>query len=354
MILKEHDGAPYILQELNRLLSDELDAETGSYVSHSGGFAIQFPNDWVLTEAPNPVRSVIIDGVNGIASDLSASVMIGVVQLPMNLPESELAKVVAQADAASMKAYADSFRIISESPTGREGMIGWNIVSEFELYGEKYKRSQFYYSNESLVYFLICDMRLDIVGEDDTATVQAIASTLSSFSLVSIDESVSVAQQLRSDLGQGSISGSIYTNQDFGCFIAAPEGWSLRTSSTPNTLVEMQYNNGTSMVRLIAEDNIPSTVTAEQAFRGRLSQLPQVVQNYKEQPAQSVTLAGETAWISEQTYTLQGIGDFSVKEATFLRDGKYYLILCQAIAPDSYEELEKDFDKIFNSFGFTY
>jgi len=79
-----------------------------------------------------------------------------------------------------------------------------------------------------------------------------------------------------------------------------------------------------------------------------------LVEDFKEVSRKDVTVEGEFPAIqSVQTYTVQGLGKFHIKEVTVMRGGTYYLILCQAVEPDSYAELEPDFDRIIDSFGFV-
>lgn len=352
-ILKNENGEPRVLQSMRLIDEDLIDQSTDSFVSNKGGFALQIPQGWIATTPPDPIGNVVTDGINAMAPDLAGSILVGVVQIPMSLPEGQGARMIAQTDAASMKALSKNYRQTAEKSVTLEGMAGWEIMSEFEIFGQKFKRSQLYFENDSLIYFIILDMEATLTEAKAATIEQTLISAYQSFRLVSTDDNLTVAEQLRTDLGQGQITGNIYSNDEFNCYIAAPEDWTLRTSSTPSTLVEMQYNNGSSIIRILAEDNLPSTITAEQASKGRLSTLPNVVQNYNEKYVKPVQLAGETAWMSEQSYTLEGLGHFDVKEVTFVRDGKYYLVLCQAIAPDDFTKLVKDFDAVINSFGFT-
>ena len=49
---------------------------------------------------------------------------------------------------------------------------------------------------------------------------------------------------------------------------------------------------------------------------------------------------------------MEALGKVHVKEWTLIHNNTYYLILCQCIEPDDYTVLEKNFDRILESFGF--
>jgi hypothetical protein len=114
----------------------------------------------------------------------------------------------------------------------------------------------------------------------------------------------------------------------------------------------MQYRPGKSIVRLIAAQGIPKTVTLAQAVGTRIEGLRAVVKDFTEVSRREFTLLNTPAIESIQTFVLENVGDFHTKEVTLIHKGTYYLILCQCISPDTYEDLESDFDKIIESFGF--
>ncbi len=75
------------------------------------------------------------------------------------------------------------------------------------------------------------------------------------------------------------------------------------------------------------------------------------MKNFIETSRNDVQLPAGKAIVSKQSYTIEGLGDFEIKEATIARDGGYYVILGQAFSPDTLEDLESDFDKVFQGFG---
>ncbi len=114
----------------------------------------------------------------------------------------------------------------------------------------------------------------------------------------------------------------------------------------------MQYTEGKSIARLIAGKGLPSTAKLDYIFTERLEAVKQIVQDFSESSRQEVAIQETPGIESTQAYYLEGLGQFNVKEVTLIRDGIYYLILCQCIEPDDFAVLEKDFDMIIESFGF--
>lgn len=348
-ILKAAADDACILMDFEDVDPASVDRATSTYVSKTGGFSMQYPEGWVPTRAGEPMASLLIDGVNVLAPDLGGSIFVGVVQLPMKMEAAAAAKMSAQADAAAMKRLATNYKPISEGEATLAGMPGWRVVSEFEIAGEHRKRSQQYFGNESLIYFIIGDIVGSPTPEAEAAIRGKMAATVDSFKLRPIEEGVSVAEQVRADNAQGTIQGNVYTNREMKCFIAAPEGWSMRTSANPGTLVEMQ--KGSSIIRLIAQCGIPAGMSGQKIFSDRIESVKPIVKDFRELSRGEIVLAGGPAWQSTQSYTLDGLGDFGVKETTLVRNGTYYLILCQAITPDKFSDMEKDFDKAFAGFG---
>lgn len=349
VILKQGEGDGKILLEMDDVDPASVDRATSTYVSKTGGFSMQYPQGWIPTKAYGPLAAMLIDGVNVLSPDLGGSLFVGVVQLPMKMDPAAAAKMGAQADAAAAARLVPNFRMVSEGETALAGMPGWRIISEFDIAGEHRKRSQQYFGNDSLLYFAIGDIVGEHTPEREAAIRTAMGTTMESFKLRPMEEGVSVPEQVRADNAQGTIQGNVYTNRERKCFIAAPEGWAMRTSANPDTLVEMQ--KGSSIIRLLAHEGIPAGVSGEKIFSDRIASVRAITKDFVEKSRGEITLAGGPAWQSVQTYSLEGVGDFGVKEATVVRDGRYYLILCQSITPDKFADMEADFDKAIAGFG---
>jgi len=164
-----------------------------------------------------------------------------------------------------------------------------------------------------------------------------------------------VKEQVVAEFGQGTISGRVYTNEEYNCFIAAPEGWELITSANPAHLAEMHYKPGKSIARLIGakgEMSPPPSVGLHEVVEERTQGLKKLLEDFNESSRRDLTIAGVPGVESVNSYSIDEVGHFKAKEVTFRKDGIFYLIMCQAIEPDKYETLEKDFDQIIASFGF--
>ena len=74
-------------------------------------------------------------------------------------------------------------------------------------------------------------------------------------------------------------------------------------------------------------------------FKKRLDAVKGVVQNFSESSRQNVTIQNTPGIESIHTFSLETLGSLHVKEVTLIRDGTYYLILCQCIEPDDFEVL---------------
>jgi hypothetical protein len=92
--------------------------------------------------------------------------------------------------------------------------------------------------------------------------------------------------------------------------------------------------------------------TLDAIFEKRLKQVQPLVHGFSEVLREEVTLNGVRAIQSTQTFSMPELGTFQVKEVTVVHNNTYYLILGQCIEPDDYGRLEKDFNEMFQSFGF--
>jgi hypothetical protein len=200
-----------------------------------------------------------------------------------------------------------------------------------------------------MLYFFLCDA----TGTEKFETLRPqFDAIVASFRLVPVEAGISRQEALAGEQAKGAVTGRVYTSQEFNCFIAAPEGWEIRTSPNPAHLVEMQYAKGKSIARLIAAKGVPAD-KLEQVVDKRIDTIKGIVLEFSESGRNKVTLRGTPGIESIQTYRIQELGTFHVKEVTWVRDDTYYLILCQCIEPDDYATLEPDFDRIIQSFGFT-
>ncbi len=326
--------------------------DTRVLTSTKGQYRLTVPAGWLALGGSGLLKGISTDSVFILAPDLKSKVILGLVQVPMKLADTdtETAHQAVMADVALTKRQTTNHKILDEGPIELAGLKGYQVKTTFTLPGnELYSRLRIYLSEKPLLYFFACDA----IGAGQFGTLKpAFDTLLNSFSLMEPEEGMSRQETLAAEHASGAVAGRVYTSDEYNCFIAAPEGWEIRTSPNPAHLVEMQYANGKSLCRLLAVKGIPATMTAQKMFDNRLKTLQDVVQNFKEVTRKEVTVQGVTGIQSVQTFSLEGLGGFHVKELTLVKDGTYYLILCQCIEPDDYAVLEKDFDQIIDSFGF--
>jgi len=229
---------------------------------------------------------------------------------------------------------------------------GYKMVSEFCIENQRRKRQRVYLIHNPFLYFFVCDA---VPPENYDGLKQEFANIVQSFRIIQPEEGISLKEQVVAEFGQGSISGRVYTNEEYNCFIAAPEGWELITSANPAHLAEMHYKQGKSIARLIgAKGQLapPPSFDLHEVVEERMKGFKKLIKDFSESSRRDVTIAGVPAVESVHSYHIEGVAHIKAKEVTLVKDGIFYLIICQAMEPDKYETLEKDFDQIIASFGF--
>jgi hypothetical protein len=224
------------------------------------------------------------------------------------------------------------------------------VVTEFKVNDivPARKRMRVYIAETPMLYFFVCDA---VGPEKFDGLAPQFQAVVSSLRLLPAEGGVDRQQAMAAEQAKGGVSGRVYTSQEFNCFIAAPEGWEIRTSPNPAHLAEMQYTRGKSIARLIAAKGM-TPEKLEDVVAKRIDQVRAIVQEFSESSRRTVTLRATPGVESIQTFRVPELGVFHVKEVTLIRDGIYYLILCQCISPDDFAVLEPDFDRIIQSFGF--
>jgi hypothetical protein len=279
--------------------------------------------------------------------------MMGLIQMPLKLDPNETiaAQIAVEADSAMLKRESSEYIICKQGPASLGDMKGYKLIAEATLKDSKTKHKvmRAYYSDSPMLYCFICDA-VDI-GTFDPLLGQ-FEAIIASFNMSPVDEKLTRQEAVAAEQAKGTVAGRVYSSKEFNCFIAAPAGWEIRTSPNPAHLVEMQYTKGKSIARLIAAKGLRPTDKLNDIFTKRLDAVKQIVQNFSESSRQEVTIHETPGIESIHTYYIEGLGQFDVKEVTLIREGTYYLILCQCIEPDDFTVLEKDFDKIIESFGF--
>ncbi len=355
LVLKPFEGQLKIRGSYEAPDPDTYDNQSRIFSSVKGKYAVTVPDGWLPLKGPAILETLTPDAMTVLAPDLQSQMMIGFVQMPLKLgdDDAETARKGALADMDSEKKHLGAnHQVFDQGDTRIAGLDGYQAVTRFGGVAEGIvprKRLRVYLSDHPMLYFMVCDA----VGPEKYDTLQPqFEALVSSFHLLPVEAGLSRREAMAAEDAQGAVSGRVYTSDEFNCFIAAPEGWEIRTSPNPAHLLEMQYTDGKSIARLFAAKNLPESTQLSEVVSGRIEQVRGITQNFTEVSRKDVTIWDMPGIESVQTYRLEGFGTFHIKEWTLIRDNTYYLILCQCIEPDDYTVLEKDFDWILQSFGF--
>ncbi len=352
-ILKPHADRLLINGFYEQLDPNDFNVNTQVYTSNKGKFSLTIPQGWIPLKSTVLLQALTPDSVTILAPDLESKVMMGLVQMPMKLDPNETiaAQKAVEADSAMAKRESSEYIVCEQSPATLGDMKGYKLIAKAKIKESKteHKILRAYYSDSPMLYFFICDA---IGYETFDTLLPQFEAIIESFNMLPVDEDMTRSEAIAAEKAEGTITGRVYSSKKYNCFIAAPEGWEIRTSPNPAHLVEMQYKNGKSIARLIAAKGLQPKDKLDDIFTMRLKSVKEIVQDFSESSRQEISIQETPGIESVHTYNLEGIGNFHVKEVTLIRDGTYYLILGQCIEPDDFSVLEKDFDKIIESFGF--
>jgi hypothetical protein len=352
-VLKPHNGELLISGFYEQLDPNDFDAQTGVYTSNKGKFSLTIPEGWIPLKGGWLLQALTPDSVRILAPDLESQFMMGLIQMPLKLDPDETiaAKKAVEADSALAKQESSEYIVCEQGPASLGDIKGYKLIAKAKEKGTKteHKFMRAYYSDSPMLYFFICDA---VGSENFDSLLPRFEAIIASFNMSPVDEKLSRQEAVAAEQAEGAVAGRVYSSKEFNCFIAAPARWDIRTSPNPAHLVEMQYSEGKSIARLIAAKGLQPTDKLDDVFTKRLDVVKQIVQDFSESSRQEVTIHETPGIESIHAYYLEGFGKFNVKEVTLIRDGTYYLILCQCIEPDDFTILQKDFDKIIESFGF--
>ncbi|MBP8303535.1 MAG: hypothetical protein KBE04_05340 [Phycisphaerae bacterium] len=355
LALRPQDGVMRICGVYNEAGPDAFDPKTRIYTSRKGKLSIRIPEGWTPAHTWAILAGIVPDSVYVLSPDLRSSCTLGFVQLPLKLgPDDQTsAQKGIEGDTALERRFTADYKVVEQGPTQVAGLQGYRMVTDFKIpnsSGDGRRRLRVYLSEHPMLYFFICDA---MPPEGFLALAPQFESIVSSLDLDPVQGDLTRQEAVAAEQAQGTVTGRVYTSAEYNCFIAAPEGWEIRTSPNPAHLVEMQYTRGKSLARLIAAKGLKETHTLQDVFAQRLESVRQIVQDFNETSRRDVTLADTPGIESIHTFKIEALGALHVKEVTLVKDGVYYLILCQCIEPDAFAVLEKDFDRIIQSFGFT-
>jgi len=352
--LKAHGKRLMLWSYAEQAGPDMFNPHTRLVTSKKGQFTLTVPRNWYAAKPMGPLKAISADSAILLGPDLNSTFAMGVVQLPMKIADTDLetAKIAVQADVAAEKRMTEVHQLVNQGPAVFGGKDAYMIQTQFKLKAPDkitFHRTRYYIHHDPMIYFFLCDT-YDF--NNAKTMIQDFDTIMHSFKFLPQEEGISLQEAMAAEQGEGTITGNVYTSESYNCFIAAPEGWTLRTSPNPGHLVEMQYNDGTSIARLIGQKGLPDTVSLEDLVDGHAKGLKQLTEAYESLSTRTITFQDHEAIEEICVYTLEGFSAFHEKAVHLLRNNTYYIILCQCIEPDDYATLEADFDEIIQSFGF--
>ncbi|MCP4451780.1 MAG: hypothetical protein GY809_09990 [Planctomycetes bacterium] len=352
--LKAHDDRLMLWTLFEQAGPEIFNPHTRVVTSRKGQFTFTVPPNWYAAKPEGPIAAISAGSAVLVGPDMESTFAMGVVQLPMKIADTDLetAKIAAQSDVAATKRLTQGHQILTQGPVVIDGRDAYMIQAQFKLEASDKTprlRTRYYIHKKPMIYFFVCDT--SGVGDEDSAR-QGFEAIMDGFKLMPQAQGVSLQETMAAQQGEGSVTGRVYTAESFNCFIAAPDGWSIRTSSNPAHLVEMQINEGKSIARLIGQKGLPDTLSLQDLVTGRAESVQKVVQAYQSVSSRTMAFQGQEAIEEVCTFTIEGFAAFQEKSISLIRDNTCYIILCQCIEPDDYATLEADFAEIIESFGF--
>ncbi len=335
----------------NQLAPGEFDPVSRNFLSGKGKFGLTIPPKWYPLKSEQ-MGNIATENIVIAAEDMKSFVLLGFVQAPMTLDPKTASKQAADADEALAKKMMKDYVLIEQGDFKNDKISGYKTITEFSNNDIKRKRIRVYFYKDPFVYFFVCDA---IPSEKFDTYKADFEKIINSFVISDSKNNATVSENIAAEYAKGSIAGNIYTNNEYNCFIAAPSNWTIRTSPNPAHLVEMQYKTGKSIARVIAAKDmkkLAGDLTIDAWCNQRVSELKNLTVDFKDVSKNNIQIQNIPAVESVLEYKLENFGNFKEKCIYIAKGDIFYLILCQAIEPDQYDALEKDFNEIIKSFGF--
>ncbi|MEW6238609.1 MAG: hypothetical protein AB1656_24760 [Candidatus Omnitrophota bacterium] len=316
------------------------------YKDGNTGVSLTAPKDWTIIPMIVPNMN---DGVAVIAPDAVCVGVLGMLELPGNIGGKE---AVEGDDAAAKRLAGDSYKLFQSGPRTVGGAEGYESVSQFQLVVDKAvfperKRWRVYFKSGGLLYIF----NFDAFPPDRWEKVKpGFESILNSFAL-SADAKANAANRLREKKAGGEVTGRIYTNREYGCQIAVPEGWKQKPTTLGDAYlftVEMAPPQGKSLVRFLAVDT-KGKLGLDDLVKGDIETIKILTKDFTSEPTQDIqvgSLKGKTYNIQ---FSLEGLGTVKRKCAMFIVKNIAYFIICDANPPAEYPTLESKFNEIIES-----
>jgi len=352
--LKAHGDRLMLWSYAEEAGPDIFNPHTRLVTSKKGQFTLTVPQNWYAAKPMGPLAAISAGSAILLGPDMNSTFAMGVVQLPMKIADTDLetTKIAAQSDVAATKRLTAEHQVLAQGPIVLDGKDAYMIQTQFKLKASDtltYYRTRYYIYHDPMIYFFLCDT---YDSKNEKTMTQDFDTIMHSFKLLPQEQGISLQEAMAAQQGEGTITGTVYTCESYNCFIAAPEGWTLRTSPNPAHLAEMQYKEGKSIARLIGLKGLPDTLSLQDLVDGHTKGLKSLTEAYESLSTRTITFQDHEAIEEICAYTLEGFSAFHEKAVHLLRNNTYYIILCQCIEPDDYATLEADFDQIIQSFGF--
>ncbi len=342
--LKEENG------ELKLLVNTPVNKDRFQYIqgkrfsNETIGISFSVPNDFIIIPAVHPTLS---GSLAFLSSDASFTGMFAYVELPYNVGAKE---AVLADDAAVKRIAGDSHQSIRTGPVPVGNLEAFECVSQFQFSNEAEarKRRNVYFTAGGLLYVFIFDAVPASKWEQLEPKFQSI---LDSF-VLSEDAQKDGANKVREAKATGEVADRIYNNDELGCQIAAPEGWTLKTTALGEAFlftVNMNPPKGGSVARFLGVEmkiDAPLEEILEKEGKG----IEKLAKDFKIGPIESITVGDQEGKTCIQEFTLDGLGSMKRKSVMFKIDDVLYMILCDAVPASEYPQLESQFNEIIESF----
>ncbi|GEM_PF-2500942 len=338
--LKEENG------ELKFHVSTKTDKErlnliqNQTYTDQKLGYSLTMPNGWTIVPGSHPRLQ---DFLVSRSPDGSSFAVFGYIEIPYNVG----VKAAIEGDnAAQTRMLGDSLKTLHMGPTTVGEFEAYESISEITEDGKLNKRWSVYFTTGGLLYTFI----FNTISADKFETAKAdFESIIKSFSLSAEAKENGVSRD-RANRAQGEIVEQIYTNNELGCQVAAPAGWTIESTNIGEMVsVNMKPPKGDSLARFITT-NTKGLASLEKIFNGELEGIKAITKDFSSEPIKEITISDHKGMSCVYQFTLEGLGTVKRKSVMFLEKDILFMFACDAIPPAEYDALESGFDQIIQSF----
>jgi len=311
--------------------------EGGAYEDPDLGVSAQVPADWT---------SAVVIGQGGsdlvaVPPTLGAYVELTSSALPVALTAKEIA--TSASDAVQQLAPELQLQVLAEGPTTLGGLEAYRRSEQLQAGGAPLRTDSVMAVKGLTLYAFAA-----LAG--DSAVLEALGPALDG-----IEQSIAITgrETVAVPEGLGRVQGQTYNNDNLGCRITAPDGWTISVNKGQSNLelqVVMAEPDGESTFLFATADlSAAPGVTAEQAVHGDDVVSQQLFQDLRIHREGPLKLAGLDAYESVTEFTLQGRS--RGRWRVYATDGNLlYVLMGEAVPSDRWQKLEPTFQGIVDSF----